>query len=69
MKKNEVEMEEKSFRELRRERGISLAHVARFLKRSEQTIRNKEKGKCDFTAPEARALCHLYNVDFREVRL
>ena len=57
----------KSFKEIRKEKGITVAFVARHLGVTEATIRNKERGKTEFTASEARRLCHLYNVDFNEV--
>ena len=57
----------KKFKEIREEKGVTVAHVALFLGVCEATIRNKEKGRTDFTAPEARRLCRLYNVSFDDV--
>ena len=59
----------KTFKEIRKEKGISIAHVSRLLQKSTITVRNKENGITEFTAPEARTLCKLYGVKFEDVKI
>ena len=59
----------KSLKQLRKEKGLSVAFVARHLQVSEASIRNKESGRTDFTLPEARALSRLYNVSLDNIEL
>ena len=67
-RKKGVTMEQKSWKELRTERGISVSFVAKTLNRTPQTIRNKEKGLSEFSWIEANKLCHLYGVELNEVK-
>lgn len=62
-------MEQKTFKELRKDRGISVSFISRKLGKSTQTIRNKENGITEFTWAEGCQLCKIYNVDFNEVRI
>lgn len=60
-------MEHKSFKEMRKAQGTSLSFAADYLGVSEQTMRNKEAGKTEFTLKEARKLAKLYNVSLDDV--
>ncbi len=63
------ELKQRSFAEIRKEKGIKASFVAQKLNITTATLRNKEKNKTEFSAREARELIHIYDVDFSEVRL
>lgn len=59
----------KTFKEIRQEKGISLAHVAKALNITTVTLRSKENGQSEFSAPQCKKLCALYGVKFEEVKV
>lgn len=59
----------KTFKEIRQSKGISLTFVAKYLSKTEQTVRNKENGLTNFTWAEGCLLCKLYNVDMAEIKI
>lgn len=62
-------MEKKTFKEIRKEKGISVAHIAKSLNKSRQTIYNKEAGTSEWNGLEVQKLCDLYGIDISAVKL
>lgn len=63
-------MEKKTFKEIRKECGITAKHVAKnVLCINYNTMMAKENGRRKFSVSEAKTLCEFYGVPITEVEI
>lgn len=62
-------MDKKTFKEWRKEKGITASFVAKKLGITEQCLYNKEQGKSEWKLNEGLMLFSIYNVEADQVIL
>ena len=61
-------MEVKTFKEWRKDKGITAIFIAKKLGISTQSLYNKEEGKSGFSWTEGRAYCKLLGISDEQVK-
>lgn len=60
---------QRTFREIRTDKGLTTSFVAKHIGLCVNTLLAKERGERSFTARETQMLCELYKVNICEVKI